>query len=207
MTLDLSALQAIKDRKPKRKSTAREWSPLQLDSLHAGTYLAADPSLTAFGLVLFEVTPEHECAVHLAQKKEIPQTEHTSHEDLLQRVKSLEEWLYAYVAQWVKSSDWGHVRAVHEAPPMGRGKLVKPEISLMTSYAWRNATWGIERLPMVRRQNHAWLLCGDGSVKDKRVYHAPLKELLSQVRGGEQITNEATRDAMSVALFAAHRGY
>lgn len=207
MTIDLSGLEALKDKKPKRKSTAREWAPLQLDSLHAGTYLAADPSLTAFGLVLFEVTPEHECAVHFAQKYGVEPTEVDGWEDLLRRVKSLEDWLYAYVAQWIKATDWGHVRVVHESPPIGHLKNSKFEISLMTSYAWRNATWGIERLPMVRRQDHAWLLCGNGNVKSKSAYHAPLRALLPQIRGGELITNEATRDALSVALYAAHRGF
>jgi hypothetical protein len=207
MTLDLSALEALKDARPRKKSTTREWSPLTLDTLHPGTYLAADPSVTAFGLTLFEVSPEHRYAVHFAQSKEIPQTEHTSHEDLLQRVKSLEEWLHAYVAHWVNGTDWGHVRAVHEAPPMGRGKLIKPEISLLTSNVWRNATWGIERLPMVRRQDHAWLLCGNANAKTKKEYHTPLRALFPQIRGSELITNEATRDALSVAIFAAHRGY
>ena len=55
-------------------------------TLQDGSYLAADPSLTGFGLVLFEVNQDRRrYAVHLAQKFDVPKTSVGGWEDILRR--------------------------------------------------------------------------------------------------------------------------
>jgi len=203
MTLDLSGLEKLKAKRPPKKKP--EWQPLDLNTLHAGTYLAADQSISAFGLVLFEVTPEGQYAVHMAQK--FSQSPYEGHEGLLRNVELLEAELASYIRQWVSSHDWGVVRAVHETPPVNKGRMARPEVSLLTAYAWRRVTSSLPRLPSVGRQHHCLLICGNGNA-DKKIHHAALKELCQhQVRGFELVTNEAHRDALSIALAAAKRGY
>lgn len=203
MTLDLSGLEAVKKRKPAKQKA--EWAPLDLATLHPGTFLAVDQSISAFGLVLFEVTPEYRCAVHLAQQFSEPP--YVGHEGLLQNVDRLEDRLAEYVAKWMPSSSWGRVRAVHEMTPVNKGRMARPEVSLLTAYAFRRATKQFELLPSVGRQTHSKLICGEANA-DKKVHHAALKELFDGIRGADElITNGATRDALSVALAAAHRGF
>lgn len=214
--LNTSALTALKDKKPTRKKV---WEPLRLSSLHPGTYLAADPSLTAFGLVLFEVAPEQRYAVHMAEVFKTEQGDVGGHEDTLTRALRMESQILVWLRTWVVDHDWGRIHPVHEAPPIGGLKHSKFEISLLTGLAFRSAlkqafahqgSLGTQRqviglLPMVRRQDHARLICGDPNA-DKKVHHGALKEHFDAIRGADElITNEAKRDALSVSIFAAWR--
>lgn len=208
MTLDLSGLEALKNKRAAKSKP--EWSPLELSSLRTGTYLAADPSLTAFGLVLFEVDAEHRCAVHMTAKftTEAPLPgDPQGHEDTLRRARQIYNALNAWLGEWVWPHDWGNVKAVHEAPPMGNLKHSKFEYSLITGFAFRQAVFPTELLPMVRRQDHARLICGNPDAT-KPFHHAALKDLFDEIRGADElVTNEAHRDALSVALAAAKRGF
>jgi hypothetical protein len=209
--LDTSALKALRDKKPKKA-----WRPLKLSTLAEGLYLGADPSLTAFGLVLFEVLPEQRYAVHMAEQFTTSEVE-TGWEDTLQRAELLQTDLARWFWKWL-TTGWGRVYAVHEAPPVGGGKIFRPEASLISGYAFRAAlisvfgdkgTLGqlqpVRMLPMVRRQDHARLICGDPNA-DKKTHHEALKDLFDGIRGADElITNGAKRDALSVALCAAHR--
>lgn len=201
--VDLSALQALKD-KPAKKPRTAPWEPLDLQTLHTGTYFACDPSLGATGVVLFEVFSFDRWAVHMAQKFVGGRTE--GWEETLQSTAYLHQQLDHWVQTWIRSSDWGAVHAVHESPPTGGGKFLKPELSLLSGYAWRVATNGYPRLPMVRRQDHCKLICGNANA-DKAVHHAALKKFFPDIVGSELVTNEALRDALSIAIFAAHRGF
>lgn len=206
MSLDTSALQHLRDKPPtKAKAKKPDWEPLDLLDLHPGTYLACDQSLAACGLVLFEVMPERDhWAIHMAQKIVGGRTE--GWEETLQSSMRLQALIYAWVASWVHGTDWGTVRAVHEAPPTGGGRFLKPELSLVSAHAFRSATQGFPLLPMVRRQDHCKAICGNANAK-KPVHHAALKRYLPLISGGDLITNEAHRDALSVALTAAKRGF
>lgn len=205
MTLDLSGLENFAAKRPVKVKP--EWAPLLLEDLHPGTYLACDQSLRACGVVLFEVFADRDrWSVHMAQKFAVEPTEVTGWEDILRRVATLEVRLRFYVDQWIHAADWGEVRAVHEAPPIGHGKLSNPEISLITAYAYRRATEGLVMLPMVRRQDHARLICGKSDAS-KTEHHRALRALFVRITGSELVTNEATRDALSVALMAAKRGF
>lgn len=205
MTLDLSALLGLKERKP--PPSKPEWKPLDLTALHPGTYVAADQSLDGFGLVVLEVFGQRlPPAVHLAQKIKVgPTADASGWEDILRRTATLGARLTLYIDTWVRATDWGEMRAVHEAPPIGGGKFVNPEISLITAREFRRACVGLPMLPMVRRQDHARLICGLPNAP-KPLHHKALKKLYPDIRGTELVTNEAHRDALSVGLYAAWRG-
>jgi len=206
MTLDLTGLKGLKDKSGVKAAKAKpDWSPLDLTTLHPGTYLACDQSLGATGLVLFEVMPDRDrWSVHMTQK--IVGGEAHNWEETLTSAARLQALMMAWIDQWVAGTDWGTIRAVHEAPPTGGGRFLKPELSLVSAHAFRTAAGGFPLLPMVRRQDHARLICGNGNAK-KPVHHAALKLLFPQISGSELITNEAHRDALSVALTAAKRGF
>jgi hypothetical protein len=207
--IDLTGLQALRSGGETKAAKARAkkppWAPLDLTTLQPGTYLACDQSIKACGVVLFEVMPERDrWAVHMAQK--IVGGESANPAEALESAVRLHALIYSYVAQWVSGTDWGHVRAVHEHPPVGGGSIRHPESSYLGSLAFRLATAHIPLLPMVRKQDHALLICGN-RYADKREHHAQLKLLFDRIDGSELVTNEAMRDALSIALFAAKRGY
>jgi hypothetical protein len=205
---DTTALRALKGDPSGRKTRKPEWTPLDLQTLHPGVYLAADPSLTATGLVLFQVTPELKSYVHIAQKLGAESGD-KGWETTLTQATQLKAQLDHWINHWVGElyGRWELIHAVHEAPPSGGGKIMRPESSALGGFAFRLATIGMHRLPMVQRQTHAKLICGNGNAI-KRVEHESLKGLLPLIPGSEEfVTNEATRDALCVALTAAHRGY
>jgi hypothetical protein len=200
-TAGLVELASRRSRKP-RPTRQR----LDLAALQHGSYLAADPSLSGFGLVLLEVAGSG-VAVHLSQTFAVPPSEeHSGWEDILVRVEALQAKLVAYLDQWVARTDWGQIRVVHEAPPIGHGKLLNPEIPLLASREFRRATAAYPMLAMVRRQDHARLVCGNPNAT-KIEHHRALKGFYPALRGAEIVTNAATRDALSVGLYAAQRGF
>lgn len=207
--LDLTALQALKTRPRRKAELAKDaWIPLQLPDLQPGTYLACDQSLTAAGLVLFEVSADRDrWTVHMAQQISVDKVEATGWEELYQRTETLQARMTAYVQQWIVGTDWGDVLAVNEHPPIGGGRLQRTEVSVITGYAFRQATAGMRRLPMVRRQDHCHLICGDRNAP-KTEHHAWLRRYYPKIDGAQElVTNGGTRDALSVALFAARRGH
>lgn len=204
--LDLSGLKSLRTggevKAAKTKKTT--WEPLDLRDLQPGTYLACDQSLGATGLVLFEVMPERDrWSVHMAQK--LDGGGNANWEEALSSAARLQALMVGWIHSWVIGTDWGDVKAVHEAPPIGGGRIMRPESSLLGAFAFRNAI-GFPLLPMVRRQDHAKLICGNANAK-KPIEHASLKQLFPQITGSELITNEAHRDALCVALAAARRGF
>jgi hypothetical protein len=212
--MDLSALESLRGKRVAQKKP--EWQPLDLSTLQPGTYLAADPSLTAFGLVMFEVAPEQRYTVHMAQKFSTPAPSgKADHEDTLSRAETIQILIAHWLKSYVVGHDWGNLKYVHEAPPIGGGKLMKPEVSLVTGLAFRMAIKEAylptgrmpTLLPMMYRREHCKLICGQPDAK-KPFHHAALKEHFDAIRGADElITNEAHRDALSVALAAAHRGF
>lgn len=224
--IDTSGLQAVKSgRKAKEKP---EWAPFDFELLHEGMYLACDQSYTASGLVELYVWPDRVevmQAIRIATD-EIPEvsgweSDYRRADDLQQQIL---RWMHKHRVMlpisWSSSDgrSWkppsGLVAYVHEAPPIGGGKFVHPEVSLLSGYAFRMAmrelthhnNWSMSPLPMIRAQDHKNLICGNANA-DKRVHHAALKKhFIPRIVGSEMITNEATRDALSIALTAAYRG-
>lgn len=192
-----------------RAKAKPEWQPLDLTTLREGVWLAADPSFSAFGLVLFEHSAARGPMVHLAAtfKGECDE-DAVGHEANLQRAETLEIKLRAWAQQWLLAPrDWGDVHLVHEGPPVGGGKLRDADVTLLAGYAFRRAFREYPRVPMVQKQSHAGLICGDRHAT-KTVEHAELKKLYDGIlTAGEWVTNAATRDALCVALTAAKRGF
>ena len=199
--IDTSALGGLKTGKPAKKAA---WEPLMLADLLPGRYLACDQSLKAAGLVLFQVGDQVPRIVD-ATALTTDETGVDGWEDVLQRTEQLQH----RIRDWMLLQGYPFrepVYSVHEAPPVGGGSpFLKPELSLVTAYAFRQATEGSVRLPMVRPQDHKRILCGDANAS-KTVAHSALKRLyLPHIMGNGMITNAAHRDALSVALVAASR--
>lgn len=219
--IDTSALQDVKTGRVSKNK--QEWAPFDFAVLHPGFYLACDQSLDATGLVLLLVrSPEDdpeavEVRVIDAVKVGTEKTEQGGWEDVLRRARVLQELVNGFAARnWPFSKL--PIYGVHEAPPIGGGsRFLKPELSLISAYAFREAIrpihWDREELrmeyrllPMVRPQDHKALTCGNPNAK-KPQHHAVLRQFfMSRIQGSEKVTNEATRDALSIALTAAYRG-
>jgi hypothetical protein len=202
--MDLSGLQAVKEKRTQAKAKSA-WQPLRLSDLHPGVYLACDQSVRALGLVLFEATPEGRYAVHLAETFTEPT--YVGHVGLLANTGRIQDRLEEYFDRWIPVGGWGIVHAVHEMPPVNKGKMARPEVSLLSAYAFVRAVKNrYLLLAPVGKQSHSKLICGEANA-DKKIHHAALKEHFDAIRGADElITNEATRDALSIALAAAYRG-
>lgn len=209
MSADNLALQAIAElgtEAGRRKAAkAKEvWSPLDFNRLRDGRYVACDPSLGATGIVMVRIIEHSPMVVFSAT---VASTYGTSGwENVLQSAAELQERL----SRWLITNVWDDIPwlAVHEAPPTGGGKFLKPELSLIAGYAFRRAvdhSGNGSMLPMVRPQDHKRLICGNANA-DKKTHHKALKELFPRISGAaEMVTNEGQRDALSIALTAATR--
>lgn len=179
----------------------KPWSPLDLSSLVDCMYLACDPSLTALGVVLLEVY-EGDLFIQQAEKLSTVPTEKKGWEDTFYRAELMEALLSALIDSWEPPQ--GSV-GVHEAPPIGKN-MARTESTILTGYGFRSVMteYGIPLDPAVTAQSHKRLICGN-HLATKREHHEELKKLLPRIKGAEKITNEATRDALSIGLYAAHR--
>jgi hypothetical protein len=202
--LNTAALVDLAERR--QRKTAPATRSLDFADLHEGTWLAADPSLTGFGLVVLQVRQaQRRYTVLAAGKLTVSPTTATGWEDILQRATIMRSMLQSFFTQHAWLARTADLRVVHEAPPIGHGKLINPEIALLTSYVFRDTAPLGQKMPMVRRQDHAKLICGNANAK-KPVHHKALKALFPHLTDTRLVTNEATRDALSVAIYAAHRG-
>jgi hypothetical protein len=182
----------------------KSWHPLKLEELPNCRYLAADPSLSAFGLVFIEV---HEGQVYVqeAEKLSTVQTEAGGWESNFRRAEELYQLLNAIINRWI--GDWGTgLFAVHEAPPAGGGMVQRPESSILGGREFRRVCTEF-LLPidkLVTPQSHKKLICGN-HIASKKQHHDAVRELLPKIHDSRLISNEALRDTLSVALYAAHR--
>lgn len=95
------------------------------------------------------------------------------------------------------------IEVVHEAPPIGGGRMRSPESSLLAAMAVRMAFTDdrYHLRPMVAPRTHKVFVSGNARAT-KGEHHAALKQVMAdlEIQGAESITNEAHRDALSVAL-------
>lgn len=185
-------------------ATKAKWQQLDLATLPNCRILACDPSLTATGLVFIEI---HESEVYVlgAEKVGVPATDKVGWEDTFLRAHMLRAALKPVIGGWLHDFGREMVEAVHEAPPVGSGMLRK-ESSILAGYAFEEITDELGTFPgqLVTPNAHKFLTCGNGRAK-KKEHHDALKDLLPTIIDGKCITNEALRDALSIALYAAHR--
>jgi hypothetical protein len=181
----------------------KAWHPLRLEELPNCRYLAADPSLAAFGLVFIEI---HEGQVYIqeAEKLSTTQTDAGGWESNFQRAEELYDLLSATIDAWLDA--WGMMYAVHEAPPVGGGVVQRTESSILGGREFRRVC-GELVIPidkLVTPQSHKKLICGN-HIASKKQHHDAIRELLPKIHDSRLISNEALRDALSVGLHAAYR--
>lgn len=184
-------------------ATKTQWQPLDLKTLPEVEILACDPSLTALGLVYIRTGAEP--VIYEAEKlSTAPTQDRKGWEDTFFRAELMEALIDALLDSWEFRGD--DIIAVHEAPPAGGGSLVRTESSILTGYAFRQVArengFNIDRT--VTPQSHKKLITGNHLASKKQLADA-IKDLLPQIKGGDKITNEATRDALSIALYASAR--
>ena len=105
------------------------------------------------------------------------------------------------------TNDYGDtfVQGVHEAPPVG-GDMLRTESSILAGFAFEQVCkqFKLPQAHLVVPTAHKFILCGNGRAK-KPEHHKFVKELLPSIIDGACIKNEALRDGLSIALYAAYR--
>jgi Holliday junction resolvasome RuvABC endonuclease subunit len=181
----------------------RKWVELDLAALPNCRFIACDPSLAATGLVFIEV---HDGEVYVVGSETIgaPKTELVGWEDTFLRAHQLKTAMRAVMEAWVH--DYGVSVGVHEAPPVGGSNMMRTESTILAGYDFEQIAeeLGMDTAPLVTPNAHKFLLCGNGRAT-KKEHHEKIKELLPSIFDGKLVTNEGQRDALSVALYAAHR--
>jgi hypothetical protein len=171
--------------------------------------VAVDQSLSGCAAVLLSagrIEPARPLCliVHASQKFATTPVEAGGYEETLRRATELHglfgNWMLQSVLMLV--SGFG-LEIVHEQPPIGGGRVVRPESSLLASMAVRLVA-DRHALPvarMVAPQSHKHFICGDRKA-DKKTHHAALKKVVADlgVRGMDIVTNEDLRDALSIGL-------
>lgn len=182
----------------------KKWNELDLADLPNCRVIACDPSLGATGLVFIEV---HEGEVYVlgAETVGTTKTDKVGWEDTFLRAHQLKTALWPILESWVHDFGGGLATAVHEAPPVGSGMLRK-ESSILAGYDFEQLAeqLGVTNGALVTPMAHKFLICGNGRAK-KKEHHEALKILMKTILDSSCVTNEATRDALSIALYAANR--
>lgn len=181
----------------------KKWVELDLATLPNCRFIACDPSLAASGLVFIEV---HDGEVYVlgAETVGTTKTDKLGWADTFQRAHELKTALRPILESWLH--DYGGGVAVHEAPPAGGGEMMRIESTILAGYSFEQVAeeLGMESAPLVTPQAHKFFICGKARA-GKKEHHAKLKEYLPAILDGKYITNEALRDALSIALYAADR--
>lgn len=193
-------------------SKTAPWKPLDITVLPECQIVACDPSLTALGVVWLGIDGEG-VTIHGAEKLGTAPTERKGWDDTFARAALMEALVDALFDGWFdsfsminKSIERDDIVAVHELPPTGGGDFVRTEAATLSGYAFRRVAkeYQLPVLQGVTPQSHKKLISGNHLAK-KKEHHEELKKLLPKILGGYQVTNEATRDALSIALYAAKR--
>lgn len=177
--------------------SAKEWAPPTLESFGFGDVLSFDQSLTAAGWV--RLASYAEGLGVIASGVEKGGMDHLrGHEQNLSRGVVL----YDRFGEVVQNNTTASTLIVHETPPVGGGKMARPEASLLAALALRIAVFdeGLD-VEMLGAQPAKKMICGNANA-DKKTAHAALALHLAPLILGydEHITNEAKRDALLIAL-------
>lgn len=176
-----------------------QWLPPSRGSLAEGNVIAFDQSLAACGMVLLTF---HSGTLEIADARVFKtESQPSNHEGNLFRATDLARQLRSYLSKAsLSTSEWTFV---HEAPLTGGGRVRNTESSLLAAQAIRIEMdyRGFLVAPMISAQQHKWATSGDrfiGKIAHRTALHH-LAELLGVTNYG-QITNEALRDAFSIAI-------
>lgn len=198
------------------KAPKKTWTPPTEADFHAPEapgvryVLGIDQSLSACGLALIGAQRKPEGLVLVVMDAEKITTAaplFKGFEEHFQRAEQLHDLIERFLSRVYFGTE-GDIELVHEAPPVGGGRLRTPESSILSALAVRLAarkSW-IRRGPMVPPQVHKTFVCGDRRA-DKKKHHAALTALAADlgIAQWEFVTNEATRDAASLALLHLSR--
>lgn len=207
--MNTEALKAFASGRPPKVKDERR--PLEMedfcyDSWWGRTVVAVDPSLRAFAavfLTISQVMGQPQIFVLDARKFTTAEDAVKGWEANFQRAMQVGREFQL----WVEQATAGHARArleiVHEQPPAGGGRIIRPEASILGGLATRFAArdLGVPVQRMVAPQSHKRLFCGEEKVT-KAQHHAALKKAADRlgISGMDLIKNEGTRDALSVGL-------
>jgi hypothetical protein len=185
----------------RRRAKAKpEWRPPTMADLAIGRVLALDPSLGSTGFVDMECDGDH-LIVHAGE------TFTGAFEDGLtgwaKDFAAAESLRQQFTERFRRYLTISGLVIVHEAPPLGGGKMASPESAIQASLMLRAAVLDLQLTlrPMVRAQDHKRMTVNRPNAK-KIEYHKLLRLLLEQLSPGSTkiITNEGQRDAAGVAL-------
>lgn len=180
------------------------WRAPRAEDFSYGNLIAFDQSLTATGVVAVSSTPQ---GIIIREAHTFPNPsvgDVQGNEEHFRKAMALTE----NVTFWRQNcaTDLTGWPFVHEAPPVGGGRIKHPESALLGGLAVRQSMWQHECLGMVTPAAHKKFICGNAKA-DKNEEHAELKAIAAflDFNGFDAITNEAKRDALCVALtFFAH---
>jgi hypothetical protein len=193
-------------RPPAEDSTPRvkAWEPMQRERLSHGRVLAFDPSLSATGVVALTHYADGLRVLGSWTLKSAISDALVGWDKIYAQGEDLAKQFVAKMA--MQGPDW---YVVHEAPPLGGGRINAPESAILAGAAVRYAaaTAGLVLLPSISPRAHKKATVGNANV-DKKAHHQMLRDHLLRLRidGTDMITNESQRDAISVALTAFWRG-
>ena len=216
--MNTEALAAFATKDAARRAAAPKWRPPEMTDFHYDPFwgrdvVAVDPSLRAFGAVFLTISSVKDQSphvrVHAARKFTSAEGDATGWEANFQRAMQVGHDFRLWLSEDVFA---GHARIrleiVHEQPPTGGGRIIRPEATILGGFATRIAARDIGVLTqrMVAPLSHKNLFCGPRKPGEKGVtkaeHHAALKETAGRlgISGMDLITNEATRDALSIGL-------
>lgn len=200
MSLDFSGLADLAKQSPAK--AAKGWEPPTPADFGEGRVLTFDQSLTATGWAKV-VSEGGTITVTAASKFPDPLSgQANTIETQLQRGVSVFEQAYVVIDQ-AKAAGFA---LAHESPPNPAQVKGGGYGSLLAAQAIRIAAALAEmKIEMLGAQPGKKLVCGNHNAK-KTEAHAALKtHCFPWIRGSEHVTNEATRDALIVALLWLYR--
>lgn len=175
------------------------WRGPRLEDFAYRDLIAFDQSLTATGVVVVSSTRQ---GIVIREAHKFPNP-------AVGEVQGNEEHFRKGIALIRNITHWRHNcetdisgwEYVHEAPPIGGGRIRHPESALLGGLAVRASMWGHDCLGMVSPAAHKKYICGNAKA-DKVEEHQELKAIAHflDFHGFDLITNEAKRDALCIAL-------
>lgn len=213
--MNTEALAAFAAKDAARRAAAPKWQPPESSAFCLPRHprvrwaVGVDQSLSACGAVLIGGTrmPDGRAAFGVEQAwkivTEAPEGTKGFEASLRRATELAGRFKDFLVHAWLHVE--GPLELVHEAPPpTGVARMRSPESSLLAALSFRIAggnSTGVLFGDMVSAQAHKHFVCGNRNA-DKAEHHRALKQLAVDlgIEGFDLVKNEATRDAISVAL-------
>lgn len=212
MTINTDKLEALAGRRATKVKAP--WVPPTARDFRHGFVFAFDQSLAATGFVWLTCTHSERDGMPRLRIKDADtlKTVDTAegkggHEENLRRAEQQYKNFKALLTSFNPSR--GAAVVVREMPPNGGGRLMRPESSLLSALALEIAIQetGFVSTPPVAPATWRKVVCGKGNAT-KAEAHKGLDTWAPQLVNGytHHITNEAKRDALSLALTTLYLG-